>query len=136
MVRPVVSDVEILKKPSVEASIMDVSVADDLMDTLNANSGKCVGMAANMIGENVRIIAVIDEGRMMEMFNPRITAQSGVFDALEGCLSLAGFRRTKRYRSITVEWQTRGFQTKRAAFSGWTAQIIQHEIDHLNGILI
>ena len=136
MVRPVVSDPETLKKPSANASILDIPVADDLMDTLKANAERCVGMAANMIGKNIRIIAVNDEGRFMEMFNPRIVKQSIAFDAVEGCLSLAGFRKTKRYRCITVEWQTRGFEKQIASFSGWTAQIIQHEIDHINGILI
>ena len=136
MVREIMRDVEFLKQPSRAATAEDIIIADDLMETLKANADKCVGMAANMIGESVCIIAVEDGGAYLEMFNPRILRRSDPFDTEEGCLSLSGARKTRRYREIKVQWQTREFKTRIKNFSGWTAQIIQHEIDHLSGIII
>lgn len=136
MVRDIMRDVEFLKIPSAEATAADASVADDLLDTLRANAGKCVGMAANMIGVSKRIIVFEDEKGCAEMFNPVIVKKSDPYEAEEGCLSLTGVRRTKRYREIKVQWQTRDMKTRVKNFSGWTAQIIQHEIDHLSGVII
>ena len=136
MVRGIMRDVEFLKQPSQPATAADAPIADDLMETLKANAGKCVGMAANMIGENKRIIVFEDASGYMEMFNPRILRRAQPFEAEEGCLSLPGTRKTRRYREIKVEWQTRDMKTRIRNFSGWTAQIIQHEIDHLEGIII
>ena len=136
MIREIMRDTEFLKIPSEPAAAADASVADDLLDTLRANAGKCVGMAANMIGVSKRIIVFEDEKGYAEMFNPVILKKSGSFEAEEGCLSLAGTRKTRRYREIKVQWQTRDMKTRTKNFSGFTAQIIQHEIDHLFGIII
>ena len=136
MVREIMRDVDFLKQPSRPATAADISIADDLMETLKANAGKCVGMAANMIGQSVCIIAVEADGGYIEMFNPKILRKSEPYEAEEGCLSLAGIRKTKRYKEVKLQWQTRDFKTRIKNFSGWTAQIIQHEIDHLDGIII
>ena len=111
-------------------------MARNLLDTLEANRKDCVGMAANMIGVSKRIIAFDCEGKYMVMFNPEILKKEGAYPAEEGCLSLSGSRRTERFQSIKVQWQNEKFQTRAKTFTGWTAQIIQHEIDHCNGILI
>ena len=108
----------------------------DLLDTLLAHKDRCVGMAANMIGVNKRIIAFDNEGTYMVMFNPVIVRQSGPYEAQEGCLSLTGVRKTKRFQTIKVQWQNEQFQTRLKTFTGWTAEIIQHEIDHCNGVVI
>ena len=113
-----------------------MDVARDLLDTLTAHRDGCVGMAANMIGAAKRIIAFDNEGEYMLMFNPEIVKASDAYDAEEGCLSLTGTRKAKRYRSIKVRWQNEAMQVRLKTFTGWTAQIIQHEIDHCNGILI
>lgn len=119
------------------ATIEDLRVAQDLLDTLTAHKDSCVGMAANMIGVKKRIIAFDNEGKFMVMFNPEIIKKSGPYDAEESCLSLLGGpRKCKRYKSIKVRWQTDKFETRIKTFAGWTAQIIEHEIDHLNGVLI
>ena len=136
MIREIMHDIEFLKIPSEAAAAADASVADDLLDTLRANAGKCVGMAANMIGVSKRIIVFEDEKGLSEMFNPVILKKSDPFEAEECCLSLAGTRKTKRYREIKVQWQTRDMKTRVKNFSGFTAQIIQHEIDHLSGVII
>lgn len=136
MVQNIMRDEEFLKIISEPATAADASIADDLLDTLRANAGKCVGMAANMIGISKCIIAFEAEGGYMEMFNPKILRCSGPFEAEEGCLSLYGTRKAKRYREIKVQWQTRDMKQRVKNFSGFTAQIIQHEIDHLNGIII
>ena len=136
MVREIMRDVAFLKLPSRPAAIEDVPVADDLLDTLRANAARCVGMAANMIGQSVRVIVVDDGGKPLEMFNPVILKKEGPYDAEEGCLSLDGTRRTRRWRSIKVQWQTRDFKSRVKTFTGFTAQIIQHEIDHLEGKII
>lgn len=136
MIQEIMKDEMFLSKPSVCAAIEDLSAAEDLLDTLRANKDRCVGMAANMIGVSKRIIAVEDEGTYLVMFNPEIIKQSEPFEAEEGCLSLQGTRKTKRYQSIKVRYQNDKFQQRIKTFKGFTAQIIQHEIDHCNGILI
>ena len=139
MQRPIMTSVSFLRRPAEPASAEDLPIADDLKDTLEANRSRCVGMAANMIGEAKAIIAFVDEemgGRITVIFNPRITAADGAFDTSEGCLSLKGERRTLRYRRIEVDYQDRCMRERHATFTGWTAQIIQHEVDHCNGIII
>ena len=137
MVREVIHDPILLARKSVPATREDLTVAQDLLDTLTANKDACVGMAANMIGVCKRIIVFDNEGTYMTMLNPEIIKQSDPYETEEGCLSLLGGpRKTKRYQKIKVQYQTLNFQTRLKSFSGWTAQIIQHEIDHCNGILI
>ena len=137
MVREVVHDPILLGVKSEPATKEDLQVAQDLLDTLIANKDACVGMAANMIGVRKRIIVFDNEGTYMTMFNPEIIKMSGLYDTEEGCLSLVGGPRPcKRYQTIKVQWQNEQFQTRIKTFTGWTAQIIQHEIDHCNGILI
>ena len=139
MQRPIMTSLSFLRRPAEPASADDLPIADDLRDTLEANRSRCVGMAANMIGEAKAIIAFVDEemgGRITVIFNPRITAADGAFDTSEGCLSLKGERRTLRYRRIEVDYRDRRMRDRHATFTGWTAQIIQHEVDHCNGIII
>ena len=136
MVREIMKDPVFLAQPSVAATGEDTDIAQDLLDTLTAHADGCVGMAANMIGVSKRIIVFDNEGTYMVMFNPEIIRQSGCYEAEEGCLSLIGVRKTKRWKSIKVQYQNEQFQTRIKTFTGWTAQIIQHEIDHCNGILI
>ena len=137
MVKEVVHDPIFLGVKSEAATKEDLQVAQDLLDTLIANKDGCVGLAANMIGVRKRIIAFDNEGTYITMFNPEIIKKSGPYDTEEGCLSLLGEpRKCKRYRTIKVQWQTVEFQTRIKNFTGWTAQIIQHEIDHCNGVLI
>ena len=137
MVRQVIHDPILLAGKSEAAAVEDLQVAQDLLDTLIANKEGCVGMAANMIGVCKRIIVFDNEGTYMTMFNPEILKMSGPYDTEEGCLSLLGGPRPcKRYQTIKVQWQNEKFQTRIKTFTGWTAQIIQHEIDHCNGILI
>ena len=137
MIRPLMHDPLFLGLSSESATQADAPVAQDLLDTLMAHKDACVGMAANMIGVRKRIIAFDNNGMYMVMFNPEILESSGLYETEEGCLSLLGAPRScKRYRLIKVRWQTAQFQTCTAAFTGWTAQIIQHEIDHCNGVLI
>ena len=137
MVKEVVHDPILLGVKSEPATKEDLQVARDLLDTLIANKEACVGMAANMIGVRKRIIVFDNEGTYMTMFNPEIIKMSGPYDTEEGCLSLLGGPRPcKRYQTIKVQWQNEQFQTCIKTFTGWSAQIIQHEIDHCNGILI
>ena len=139
MQRPIMTSLSFLRRPAEPASADDLPIADDLRDTLEANRSRCVGMAANMIGEAKAIIVFVDEelgGRITVIFNPRIPAADGAFDTSEGCLSLKGERRTLRYRRIEVDYQDRCMRDRHATFTGWTAQIIQHEVDHCNGIII
>ena len=137
MIRPIVKDVFFLGQKSDPATKQDLSVGQDLQDTLDANQNRCVGMAANMIGVCKRIIVFDNEGTYMTMFNPEIIKKSVQYDTEEGCLSLLGGPRPcKRYQTIKVQWQNEQFQTRIKTFTGWPAQIIQHEIDHCNGILI
>ena len=136
MIQPIMKDPIFLAQKSAPATKEDLQVAQDLLDTLTAYKDGCVGMAANMIGVSKRIIAFDNEGKYMVMFNPEIVKRSEPYEAEEGCLSLTGKRTAKRYRSIKVQYQNDQFQTRFKTFTGWTAQIIQHEIDHCNGVLI
>ena len=137
MIKELMHDPIFLAGKSEVATKEDLQVAEDLLDTLMAHRESCVGMAANMIGVCRRIIVFDNDGTYMTMLNPEIVRQSEVYETEEGCLSLLGGpRKTKRYRKIKVQYQTLDFQNRLKTFSGWTAQIIQHEIDHCNGILI
>ena len=136
MVRPIMKDPIFLSRKSGEATAEDTGIARDLLETLEYHKEGCVGMAANMIGQAKRIIAFDCGGTYMVMFNPEILKTWEPYDAEEGCLSLAGVRKTTRYRRIKVRYQTEVMQWRTKNFEGWTAQIIQHEIDHCNGILI
>ncbi len=136
MIRPIIHDPLFLAQKSLPATEADMQVITDLLDTLRANLDRCVGMAANMIGEKKRVIAVCNGPLQMVMVNPVIVARSGEYEAEEGCLSLAGTRRAKRYRQITVSWQDQRFQRQTGVFEGFVAQIIQHEVDHCDGVLI
>ena len=136
MIREICKDEFFLSQKAEPATAADLGVAQDLLDTLTAHKDGCVGMAANMIGVNKRIIAFDNEGEYMVMFNPVIVKQSGAYEAEEGCLSLAGTRKAKRFQTIKVQWQNEKFQTRLKTFTGWTAEIIQHEIDHCEGIII
>jgi len=136
MVREIMHDPVFLAVPSERATREDRQIAMDLLDTLRANLDGCVGMAANMIGERKRIIAIHTGISQMAMINPKIVSKSGAYEAEEGCLSLVGKRKTTRYQSIVVEYQDILMKKQRRSFSGFTAQIIQHEIDHCDGILI
>ena len=136
MIREICRDETFLSQKAAPATADDLAMAQDLLDTLTAHKDGCVGMAANMIGVCKRIIAFDNEGTYMVMFNPVIVRQSGPYEAQEGCLSLSGVRKTKRFQTIKVQWQNEQFQTRLKTFTGWTAEIIQHEIDHCKGILI
>ena len=137
MMKELIHDPIFLGQKSEPATMMDLQVAQDLLDTLTAHKDNCVGMAANMIGVKKRIICFDHNGVYMTMFNPEILKMSGPYDAEEGCLSLLGGPRPcKRYQTIKVQWQNERFQIRIKTFTGWPAQIIQHEIDHCNGILI
>ena len=136
MLREICKDKAFLAQRAAPATPEDLSVAADLLETLKHHQDGCVGMAANMIGANKRIIAFDNEGEYMVMFNPEIVKKSGPYDAEEGCLSLDGIRPARRWKSIKVRWQNERFQQRLKTFTGRTAQIIQHEIDHCEGILI
>ncbi|MBQ8264072.1 MAG: peptide deformylase [Oscillospiraceae bacterium] len=136
MVREIMHDPIFLAQKSSPAGKEDIPVARDLLDTLIAHADGCVGMAANMIGVSKCIIAFYDEGSYSVMLNPVITKFSGPYDTEEGCLSLSGVRPTRRYKSIKVEFQTLKLEKRIKTYTGYTAQIIQHEIDHCKGILI
>ena len=137
MVKEVIHDPIFLAGKSELATKEDLQVAQDLLDTLIANKDGCVGMAANMIGERKRIIAFDNEGTYMVMFNPEIIKKSEPYEAEESCLSLLGGpRKCKRYKTIKVKWQTAEMQVRIKTFAGFPAQIIQHEIDHCEGVLI
>ena len=136
MIRDIMKDEAFLSQKAEPAAPDDLPAAQDLLDTLAAHKDGCVGMAANMIGVPKRIIVFDNQGRYMVMFNPEIIKKSGPYEAEEGCLSLTGTRRARRWQSIKVQYQNERFQTRFKTFTGWTAQIIQHEIDHCEGILI
>jgi len=136
MIKPIMRDVMFLSQPSAEATPADRQVIADLVDTLNAHLDGCVGMAANMIGVHKRIIVVRVGPISMPMLNPVIVSKSSEYETEEGCLSLLGVRKCKRYRDIEVSYQDASFQPRRQKYSGWIAQIIQHEIDHCNGVII
>ena len=136
MIQEICKDERFLAQKAEPATPDDLPIAQDLIDTLTAHKDGCVGMAANMIRVNKRIIIFDNEGAYQVMFNPVIVKQSGPYQTEEGCLSLTGRRPTKRWKSIKVQWQNETFQTRLKTFTGWTAEIIQHEIDHCDGILI
>ena len=136
MIKAIVRDTFFLSQPSLPSGPGDLDAARDLYDTLDAHREDCVGMAANMIGVGRRIIAVRDGEAILVMLNPEIMKASGPYRTSEGCLSLDGQRETMRYRSVKVKWQDEAFRPKIRTFTGFTAQIIQHEIDHLQGVLI
>ena len=136
MIQEICKDEIFLAQKAEPATPDDLPIAQDLIDTLTAHKDGCVGMAANMIGVNKRIIIFDNEGAYQVMFNPVIVKQSGPYQTEEGCLSLSGRRPTKRWKSIKVQWQNETFQTRLKTFTGWTAEIIQHEIDHCEAILI
>lgn len=136
MIRPIVKDVFFLGQKSEPATRQDLPVGQDLMDTLRANQDRCVGMAANMIGVRKKVI-IVNMGIMnVVMYNPVIVKKDTPFETEEGCLSLTGVRRTTRYQNIEVEYLDGSWKKKRQKYTGWTAQIIQHECDHLEGIVI
>jgi peptide deformylase len=137
MVRELVHDPILLARKSVPATEADLPIARDLLDTLIFHREGCVGMAANMIGQFVNIIAFDCDGSYMVMFNPEILRRDKEYETQEGCLSLLGGPRpARRWQSIKVRYQNEKMQTRIKTFTGWTAQIIQHEIDHCNGVLI
>ena len=136
MIREICKDVIFLAQKAEPATPDDLPVAADLLETLEYHKDGCVGMAANMIGVNKRIIAFDNDGEYMVMFNPEILRKSGPYETEEGCLSLTGVRPVKRWKTIKVQWQNEKFQQRIKNFTGWTAQIIQHEIDHCEGIII
>ena len=136
MIRDICKDETFLSQKAETAGPEDLQLTADLLDTLKHHRAGCVGMAANMIGVSKRIIAFDDEGTYMVMLNPEIVKRSGPYQAEEGCLSLTGTRQARRWRSIKVRWQNEKFQERLKTFTGWTAQIIQHEIDHCEGIVI
>lgn len=136
MIRDICKDETFLAQKAQPATVDDLPVAADLLETLEHHRAGCVGMAANMIGVNKRIIAFDNGGTYMVMFNPEIIRQSGPYQAEEGCLSLTGTRPARRWNSIKVRWYNEKFQERLKTFTGWTAQIIQHEIDHCEGIII
>ena len=136
MIREICKDDAFLAQKAEPATQDDLQVAADLLETLEYHKDSCVGMAANMIGINKRIIVFDNEGTYMVMYNPEIIKKSELYQTEEGCLSLTGTRPVKRWKSIKVRWQNEKFQERLKTFTGWTAQIIQHEIDHCNGVLI
>ena len=136
MIKSIVKDVFFLGQKSEPATKQDISVGQDLMDTLRANQDHCVGMAANMIGVKKKII-IVNIGIMnVVMYNPVIVKKDTPYETEEGCLSLSGVRKTTRYQNIEVEYYDSSWKKHRQSYSGWTAQIIQHECDHLAGIII
>lgn len=136
MVQPIMKDIFFLSRKSETATKEDKKVAEDLLDTLRAHRSECVGMAANMIGVSKNIIAFYTGFAEIVMYNPQIVKRTGAYETEEGCLSLEGLRKCIRYQKIEVEYQDAGFRKQRQKFEGWTAQIIQQECDHLNGIII
>ena len=136
MIRDICKDETFLAQKAEPATPEDLPAAADLLETLTHHSAGCVGMAANMIGVSKRIIAFENEGNYTVMFNPEIIRRSEPYETEEGCLSLSGTRKVKRWKSIKVRYQNESFQTRLKTFAGWTAQIIQHEVDHCEGILI
>ena len=136
MIRDICKDEAFLAQKAERVTQEDIQIAADLLETLEHHKDGCVGMAANMIGVNKRIIAFDNEGTYMVMFNPEIIKKSGPYDTEEGCLSLTGIRPAKRWKTIKVRWQNQKLRERFKTFSGWTAQIIQHEIDHCEGVLI
>ena len=136
MIRDICKDETVLSQKAEPATPDDVPIAADLLETLEHHKEGCVGMAANMIGVNKRILVFDNQGTYLVMFNPEIVKRSQPYQAQEGCLSLTGTRTARRWKTIKVRWQNEKFQERLKTFTGWTAQIIQHEIDHCEGIII
>lgn len=136
MVREIMHDPLFLAQKSVLATEEDKELVQDLLDTLRAHLDGCVGMAANMIGVLKNIIVICDGNKQVALVNPKITMKLRPYPAEEGCLSLPGIKKTIRYEEIIVEYQDADFKPKKKKYTGWTAQIIQHEVDHCNGVLI
>ncbi len=136
MVREIVHDPIFLSYKSTAATEADIPIAEDLIDTLRANLDRCVGMAANMIGKRKRIIAIAKGPMIIAMLNPRIISGIEEYEAEEGCLSLEGTRKVKRYRSIRLYWQDVQMKEHIGTLDGFQAQIVQHEVDHCNGVLV
>lgn len=136
MIRTIIRDELFLSRPSEDATQKDLKLAGDLEDTIRAHASECVGIAANMIGVSKRVIIFDDNGKYTVMFNPEIIRTEGEYETEEGCLSLSGKRKTVRYEKITVRYRDRCFKKQQGTYTGFTAQIIQHEIDHCNGIII
>lgn len=136
MIREIIRDESFLSIPSEPATVDDLEIGADLLDTLRAHRDSCVGLAANMIGVRKCVIAVADEGEEYVMYNPQIIKKTGAYDTKEGCLSLDGERPTKRYKTIRLRYYDAQFRRRSGFFEGWIAQIIQHEIDHCLGIII
>ena len=136
MIRPIMTSEIVLGQPCAEASAADIPVAQDLLDTLQAHRATCVGMAANMIGVRTRVIVFEDGQVPRAMLNPEIVWAQGAYQTEEGCLSLLGRRPATRFKRIKVRYQGLDLKERTESFTGWTAQIIQHEVDHCNGIII
>jgi len=136
MVREIMKDPIFLGQPSQPATEEDRAIGQDLLDTLEAHKDRCVGMAANMIGQLKRVIVFDDEGTITLMFNPKVVKKTGPYRAAEGCLSLPGLREAKRWKTVKIQYQNEVFQTRFKTYTGYTAQIVQHEIDHCDGVLI
>ena len=136
MIKPIVKDIFFLGQKSEPATKQDLSVGQDLQDTLDANQNRCVGMAANMIGVRKRIIIVNIGFMNLVMYNPVLLKKDTPYETEEGCLSLEGVRKTTRYQNIEVEYLDSSWKKQRQKFSGWTAQIVLHEMDHLEGVII
>lgn len=136
MIKPIVASELLLRAKSKQATAEDAEIARNLLDTLRAHAHECVGMAANMIGERKRIIAVNDNDTYLAMLNPEVLSHAGEYQTEEGCLSLSGTRPTTRWKTIKVTWQDEKMRRRTKTFTGFTAQIIQHEIDHCNGVVI
>jgi len=136
MIKPIVKDILFLGQKSEEATKKDIAVVDDLMDTLRANLETCVGLAGNMIGVKKRILVFAVGTIVVPMINPVILKKEKPYETEESCLSLIGFRKTKRYEMIEVEYLDRSFKKQKQVFTGFTAQIIQHEMDHFEGVII
>lgn len=136
MIRPIVTSPIMLRLPSVDATSADAQIGQDLLDTLAAHAHECVGMAANMVGQRKRVIVVQDGSRARLMYNPVIVERANEYQAEEGCLSLPGTRPVTRWRRIRVGYLDEAFTPRTETFTGYTAQIIQHEIDHCDGVLI
>lgn len=136
MIKPIVKDIMFLGQKSEETTKNDIAVIDDLIDTLRANLENCVGLSGNMIGVKKRILVFAAGNLIVPMINPIILKKEKPYETEESCLSLIGFRRTKRYETLEVEYLDRNFKKQKKVFTGFTAQIIQHEMDHFEGIII
>jgi peptide deformylase len=136
MIKNIVRDVNFLKIPSIDCTIDDLYLVNDLKDTLSFNIHRCVGMAANMIGVSKKAIIFVDGKELVVMLNPQVLSKSDSYETEEGCLSLDGVRRTTRYKKIKIEYYNEEFKKRIKTYTGYTAQIIQHELDHLDGIII